>query len=106
MVATCALDPSSTQELIIGGAVVSSVAAALILGFQKEKEVCTSCNGSGGVVCFACEGTGIMERTDSPEVEKEIRRANLGRNAGRLECRACKGVGRLLCKKCDGSGYC
>jgi DnaJ-class molecular chaperone len=106
MVATCALDPSSTQELIVGGAVVSSVAAALILGFQKEKEVCTSCNGSGGVVCFACEGTGIMERTESPEVEKEIRRANLGRNAGRLECRACKGVGRLLCKKCGGSGYC
>jgi len=44
-----ALEPSSTQDVIIGGAVVSSVAAALFLGFQKEKEVCTSCNGSGGV---------------------------------------------------------
>ena len=100
-----ALDPSSTQEVIIGGAIVSSIAAALFLGFQKEKEVCTSCNGSGGVICFACEGSGIMESV-SPEVEREMRQANLGRNVNRLECRACKGVGRLLCKKCGGSGYC
>ena len=99
-----ALEPSSTQDVIIGGAVVSSVAAALFLGFQKEKEVCTSCNGSGGVVCFACEGTGVMESA-SPEVERQTRQANLGRNASKLECRACKGVGRLLCKKCSGSGY-
>lgn len=42
----------------------------------------------------------------SPEVEREMRQANLGRNVNRLECRACKGVGRLLCKKCGGSGYC
>ncbi len=99
-----ALEPSSTQDIIIGGAVVSSVAAALFLGFQKEKEVCSSCNGSGGVVCFACDGTGVMERV-SPEVERQTRQANLGRSASKLECRACKGVGRLLCKKCGGSGY-
>lgn len=99
-----AFGPSSTQDIIIGGAVVSSVAAALFLGFQREKEVCTSCNGSGGVVCFACEGTGIMDSV-SPEVERQTRQANLGRSASKLECRACKGVGRLLCKKCSGSGY-
>ena len=103
-VAVGAIDPSLTQEIIIGGAIVTSVAAAFFLGFEKEKEVCTSCNGSGGVVCFACDGTGIMNSA-SPEVERETRRANLGRTASKLECRACKGVGRLLCKKCGGSGY-
>lgn len=100
-----AVDPSVTQDIIIGGAVVVSVGAALVLGFQKEPDVCPSCNGSGGVVCFACEGSGVMESDVSPEIRAEARRETLGRNAKKNECRACKGVGRLLCKQCQGSGY-
>lgn len=100
-----ALDPSLTQEIIIGGTIIASVAAAFVLGFQKEPEVCPSCNGSGGVVCFACGGSGIMESDVSPEILAEARRESLGRNTRKNECRACKGVGRLLCKQCNGSGY-
>lgn len=100
-----ALDPSVTQDIIIGGAVVACVGAALVLGLQKEPEVCRSCNGSGGVVCFACGGSGVMESDVSPEIKAQARRETLGRNAKKNECRACKGVGRLLCKQCQGSGY-
>lgn len=100
------LDPSMTQDIIIGGSIIMSVGAALYLGLQKEPEVCPSCNGSGGVICFACEGTGLMDSDKiSPEIEAAARRESLGRNRKKNECRACKGVGRLLCKRCGGSGY-
>jgi hypothetical protein len=100
------LDPSMTQDIIIGGSIIMSVGAALYLGLQKEPEVCPSCNGSGGVICFACEGTGLMDSEKvSPEIEAAARRESLGRNRKKNECRACKGVGRLLCKRCGGSGY-
>lgn len=95
-----------TQDIIIGGAIVVSVGAALVLGVQKEPEVCSSCQGSGGVVCFACNGSGVMDSDAvSPEIRAQARRETLGRNATKNECRACKGVGRLLCKQCQGSGY-
>lgn len=105
-IVTYAIDPSiDTQDIIIGGAIVLSVGAALLLGLQKEPEVCSSCQGSGGVVCFACNGSGVMESDVSPEIRAQARRETLGRNAKKNECRACKGVGRLLCKQCQGSGY-
>lgn len=100
-----ALDPNLTQDIILGGAIAASVGAALVLGLQKEPEVCSRCNGSGGVVCFACGGSGVMESRASPEIQAEMRRENVGRTMRKNECRACKGVGRLLCKQCRGSGY-
>ncbi|KAI8106189.1 hypothetical protein M9435_000736 [Picochlorum sp. BPE23] len=100
-----AVDPSVTQDVIIGGAVAVSVGATLYFALSKEPEVCPSCAGSGGVVCFACQGSGIMDGTVPEEIEAEARRGSLGRNRSKNECRVCQGVGRLLCKKCGGTGY-
>lgn len=100
-----AVDPSVTQDVIIGGAVAVSVGATLYFALSKEPEVCPSCAGSGGVVCFACQGSGIMDGAVPEEIEAEARRGSLGRNRSKNECRVCQGVGRLLCKKCGGTGY-
>lgn len=100
-----AVDSSVTQDVIIGGAVAVSVGATLYFALSKEPEVCPSCAGSGGVVCFACQGSGIMDGTVPEEIEAEARRGSLGRNRSKNECRVCQGVGRLLCKKCGGTGY-
>jgi DnaJ-class molecular chaperone len=81
------------------------VSSALVFGFKGEKEVCSSCNGTGGVVCFACDGTGVMTGEIPVEIENRARQQSIGRNKNKRECIACKGVGRLLCKSCGGSGY-
>lgn len=99
-------DPALMQEVLVGGAVFGAVSAALIGGLRQEPEVCQSCAGSGGVRCFACEGTGRMSGAAMEELTAAgARRDTLGRNVSKLECRACKGAGLLFCKKCNGNGY-
>lgn len=100
-----AIDPDKMQDIIVGGAVLTAVSSALLFGFRGEKEVCTSCNGTGGVVCFACNGTGVMTGDIPVEIENKSRQQSIGRNKNKRECIACKGVGKLLCKSCGGSGY-
>ena len=100
-----AIDPDRMQDIIVGGAVLTAVSSALVFGLKGEKEVCSSCNGTGGVVCFACNGTGVMTREIPVEMENRARQQSIGRNKNKRECIACKGVGRLLCKSCGGSGY-
>jgi len=100
-----AVNPDVLQDVIVGGAVISAVSAALVYGSKKEPEVCPSCAGTGGVKCFACGGTGVMSGEIPEEVKSEARRDALGRNRLKNECIACKGVGLLFCKRCKGSGY-
>lgn len=102
-----ATDPALMQDVLMGGAVVGAVGAALTSGLKKDPEVCESCAGSGGVRCFACEGTGKMSGVTLEELAKATaaQRDPLGRNVSKRECRACKGCGLLFCKKCSGSGY-
>ena len=105
---TChAADPALMQDVLMGGAVVTAVGAALVAGMKSEPEVCSSCAGSGGVRCFACEGTGKMSGIGMEELAKAAaaQRDPLGRNPSKRECLACKGAGMLFCKKCSGSGY-
>lgn len=101
-----AADPGLMQDVLMGGAVVGAVGAALANGLKSEPEVCTSCAGSGGVRCFACEGSGKMAVT-LEELAKATaaQRDPLGRNVSKRECRACRGCGLLFCKRCSGSGY-
>lgn len=95
------------QDVLMGGAVVTAVGAALVNGMKGEPEVCPSCAGSGGVRCFACEGTGKFSGVELEELAKAAaaQRDPLGRNVSKRECVACKGAGMLFCKKCSGSGY-
>jgi TPP-dependent pyruvate/acetoin dehydrogenase alpha subunit len=44
-----ATDPSLMQDVLMGGAVVGAVGAALANGLKSEPEVCESCAGSGDV---------------------------------------------------------
>lgn len=94
------------QDVVVGGAVAAAVSAALVGGFKQEPCVCESCAGSGGVRCFACEGTGTMSSVALEELAAAAaKRDPLGRAVSKRECRACKGAGLLFCKKCSGSGY-
>lgn len=95
------------QDVLMGGAVVSAVGATIANGLKGEPEICTSCAGSGGVRCFACEGSGKMSGVTLEELAKATaaQRDPMGRNVSKRECRACKGCGLLFCKKCSGSGY-
>jgi hypothetical protein len=103
-----ATDPGLMQDVLMGGAVVGAVGAALANGLKGEPEVCASCAGSGGVRCFACEGTGKMSGVTLEELAKATaaQRDPMGRSVSKRECRACRGCGLLFCKKCSGSGYC
>eukprot|EP00889_Picochlorum_renovo_P001253 jgi/Picre1/28283/NNA_003689.t1 len=69
-----AVDPSVTQDVIIGGAVAVSVGATLYFALSKEPE-----------------GSGIMDGTVPEEIEAEARRGSLGRNRSKNECRVCQG---------------
>ena len=103
---TRAIDPSM-QDVLMGGAVLVTGAAALVGGSKEEAEICESCAGRGGVRCFACEGSGKMSGVAIEELTKAAAapRDPLGRSVSKRECRACRGTGMLFCKKCSGSGY-
>ena len=105
MVAAWSLNPDALQDIIVGGAIFASITALFVNGLKKEAAVCPSCNGTGGVKCFACNGTGIMGEDLSDDIADDARRESIGRTRNPRECRACKGVGLLFCKRCGGSGY-
>lgn len=91
------------QQLIVGGAVASVVGTALFNGLKQQPKICSQCQGTGGVKCFACDGTGIMDDVPLELVSSNMK---LGKKLADLRrCRACKGCGMLLCKRCRGSGY-
>ncbi|KAF5837522.1 hypothetical protein DUNSADRAFT_4215 [Dunaliella salina] len=91
----------STQDVIVGGAVIASVSAALYGGLRKDPVTCDLCLGTGGTKCFGCNGEGKML------IPKDLVRPNAstGRSSGPRRCKVCKGVGMVLCSKCKGSGY-
>ncbi|KAK9806278.1 hypothetical protein WJX72_008361 [[Myrmecia] bisecta] len=96
------IGPSALQEVLVGGAVISAVGAALYNGLKSEPQVCDRCNGTGGVKCFGCEASGIMQ---SKPVAAQTKRDLLGRSTNPRACNVCKGTGMILCGKCQGSGY-
>lgn len=129
------VDPSSIQDLIVGGAVSAAVGAALVGGTLKDAEACSLCQTTGGARCFACEGTGKREPDASSS--SSSRGPNNGPGLGGREdydregggaprpppqtleelvagrrrprnpraCRVCGGTGMVLCSQCKGSGY-
>jgi hypothetical protein len=106
-------DPAAMQEVIVGGAAAAAAGVALVWGQRPDPTPCERCAGGGGVTCFACEGSGVMDG-GAPAAARELtssaappplRRDPLGRAPRGRECRACCGVGRLLCQTCSGSGY-
>lgn len=73
---------------------------------QGDPKTCPSCAGTGGVVCFACQGSGKMKSAGPAGTAAEKRvRDQLGRGSRGNECRACKGSGKIFCKNCKGSGF-
>jgi hypothetical protein len=126
------VDPSSMQDLIVGGAVSAAVGAALVGGTRKDAEACTLCQGTGGARCFACEGTGKREPDGSSSSSSSGGSSPLGsgeeydregggtprpppasldemvggrRTRNPRACRVCAGTGMVLCSQCKGSGY-
>lgn len=69
--------------------------------------MCATCAGTGGVVCFACSGSGKMADVSPAQVAAVAAKGRdpLGRSRSGRECIACKGCGRILCRPCKGSGY-
>lgn len=101
-----ATDPALMQDIIIGGAVASAVSAAFVNGLKQEPEVCPSCAGTGGVRCFACDGSGKFSTTVKLDDGTDgSSRDVFGRSINKRECTACKGAGLLFCRRCGGSGY-
>lgn len=87
----------------MGGAVFAAIGFSLYNGLKGEPQICPSCQGTGGVKCFACEGTGKMMSVPlSMTVQK---RAVIGKNKDPRTCSACLGSGLLRCKRCSGTGY-
>ncbi len=93
------------QSLIVGGAVMGAVGAALVGGLKKEEEVCDLCQGTGGTKCFGCSGVGKMTALSREDIEEIRRRDAFARTRNPQECRVCRGVGLILCSKCNGRGY-
>ncbi|EFN55349.1 hypothetical protein CHLNCDRAFT_134365 [Chlorella variabilis] len=102
-----AVDPAGLQEVLVGGAVTAATAAALINGSSKgDPEVCASCAGTGGIKCFACEGSGKMLGVSREALAAAARQRDpLGGSRNQRECVACKGAGKIFCKNCSGSGF-
>jgi hypothetical protein len=100
-----ATDPGAMQEVLMGGAVLATAGWSILSGTKTEDPcACPQCAGTGGVKCFACEGSGKMMGVSTDEV---LASTNSSRGGGRnkRECRACIGTGMLFCKTCNGTGY-
>jgi hypothetical protein len=108
--------------MIVGGAVVSAVGAALYSGLKQEPVPCDLCAGNGGIKCFACSTTtttsnssssssqlidpDILSRDGSSSGSVQRFARGLGSSSGKPgSCRVCKGKGLVLCSKCRGSGF-
>mmetsp|Transcript_16484 Transcript_16484/g.35637 ORF Transcript_16484/g.35637 Transcript_16484/m.35637 type:complete len:166 (+) Transcript_16484:29-526(+) len=101
------INPYTLQDIIVGGAVVGAVSAALFAGLRKEPVVCDLCQGTGGARCFVCGGEGKMPSLISREelMEGQTKRDMFGRSGNNRSCKVCKGAGLVGCSKCKGSGY-
>lgn len=110
---TRVIDPSASQDILIFGAAAAAALATFASGIERDAEVCERCQGSGGVRCFACQGTGRFENPSlgSEEVEDASKamtkmvRDSFGRIKDPRACSACGGVGMLMCSTCEGTGY-
>ncbi|KAK9916732.1 hypothetical protein WJX75_006334 [Coccomyxa subellipsoidea] len=100
----CLRASADLQDVIVGGAVLTAVSAALYNGLKGDPQVCDLCQGVGGAKCFACEGAGTREMQEKKGVAGQ-RRDFVGRVANPSACRVCGGAGMNLCSKCKGSGY-
>lgn len=101
-------DPSALQDLIVGGAITAAVGAALYSGLQKDPVPCDLCMGTGGIRCFACEGSGKMDaKPPGAAAAQQLRprRDPVGRSGNPRACRVCGGTGLVLCSRCKGKGY-
>lgn len=65
------------QNIIVGGSVVGAVGAALYSALRKEQVLCDTCQGTGGIKCFACAGEGRMENLISRD---DLYRQDMARN--------------------------
>ena len=73
---------------------------------QGDPEVCASCAGTGGIKCFACEGSGKTLGVSREALAAAARQRDpLGGSRNQRECVACKGAGKIFCKNCSGSGF-
>ncbi|CAL5227470.1 g10447 [Coccomyxa viridis] len=94
------------QELIVGGAVLTAVTAAIVNGFKGEPKICDLCQGVGGTKCFACSGSGLSKSLPERKLAPGgLKRDFLGRVPDPEACRVCGGSGMNLCSRCRGSGY-
>ncbi len=56
--------------------------------------LCKTCQGSGGITCFACEGRGVFKTV------------SYGFTTSTKPCEACHGSGiKRACQECEGKGY-
>uniref|UniRef100_A0A7R9VCX8 Uncharacterized protein n=1 Tax=Chlamydomonas euryale TaxID=1486919 RepID=A0A7R9VCX8_9CHLO len=106
------MSPSAVQDVLVGGAVIGAVGAALVAGLIKEPVVCDLCQGNGGTRCFACSGEGSMDSLISRDEmlagddEPPKRRSGMSpRGSNPRACKVCRGAGLIGCSKCKGSGY-
>ncbi|KAI8475383.1 MAG: hypothetical protein J3K34DRAFT_404744 [Monoraphidium minutum] len=95
------------QDVLVGGAITAAIGVALYTGLKRDPVPCDLCMGTGGIRCFACEGTGKMEPAPSPggAASPTPRRDPVGRSSNPRACRVCGGSGLVLCSKCKGIGY-
>ncbi|BDA41119.1 probable DZC4 Protein BUNDLE SHEATH DEFECTIVE 2, chloroplastic [Coccomyxa sp. Obi] len=100
----CPRASADLQDVIVGGAVLTAVSAALYNGLKGEPQVCDLCQGVGGAKCFACEGIGTRASQEKKNMAGQ-RRDLIGRVANPSACNVCGGSGMNLCSKCRGSGY-
>lgn len=97
---------------------VAALGAALAAGLKKEPVPCDLCAGNGGIRCFACQGTqlidpGLLEdgaaavgsSSSSPSGTGRVSPLRPSGGGNPRACRVCKGTGLVLCSKCRGSGY-
>ncbi|KAG1665286.1 hypothetical protein FOA52_015863 [Chlamydomonas sp. UWO 241] len=98
------------QDVLVGGTVLTVIAAALAGGLKKDPVVCDLCQGNGGTRCFVCAGEGknLISRDEllAGEGEAPKRSKGMGPAGGNpRDCKVCRGAGLIGCSKCKGSGY-
>jgi serine/threonine protein kinase len=72
----------------------------LVLPNSTQVFTCGTCGGEGEVICDACKGTGMIERS------QKVRNpdGSTGRETIPGQCPTCQGYGKLKCPTCEGNG--
>ncbi|KAL6779828.1 BSD2 [Auxenochlorella protothecoides x Auxenochlorella symbiontica] len=99
---------SGVQDVLVGGAVFVAISVAFVNGFKADARPCPSCGATGGVRCFACNGSGRMEAGGAPRQGADRKWAGSAfqkQPSHPNACRACDGAGMLFCARCSGTGY-